>query len=72
MKDGKFWHCYLQIFHSAIACMLQSLKATITMLKVVQCLEGHFHHAVYSFDPYIGDYPEQALLSCIVQGWCVK
>ena len=26
----------------------------------------------YGLGPYIADYPEQALLACIVQGWCAK
>ena len=72
MKDGKFWHCRQQIFHPAIAHMLQPLKAAMTVPDVIQCPDGHFCHAVYSLGPYIGDYPEQALLSCIIQGWCAK
>lgn len=39
---------------------------------VVKCPDRHLSRAVYSLGPYIGDYPEQALLSCIVQGWCPK
>ncbi|KAG6896459.1 hypothetical protein C0992_008142 [Termitomyces sp. T32_za158] len=27
---------------------------------------------VYGMGPYIADYPEQALLACIVQGWCAR
>ena len=72
MKDGEFCHCHHQIFHSSIACILQSLKPTMTEPKVVCCPDGHYHHTIYSLSPYIGDYPEQCLLSCIVQGWCVK
>ena len=42
------------------------------MLKpeVQQCPDGHFRHALYALTAYIADYPEQVLLSCIVQGWC--
>lgn len=72
MKDGEFWHCCQQIFHPAIAHMLQPLKAAMTVPNVIQCPDGHFCRAVYSLGPYIGDYPEQALLFCIIQGWCAK
>jgi len=42
------------------------------MLKpeVQQCPDGHFRRVVYTLAAYIADYPEQVLLSCIVQGWC--
>lgn len=72
MKDAEFRHCRRQIFHSAIARMLQPLRAAMTEPVVVKCPDRHYRRAVYSLGPYIGDYPEQALLSCIVQGWCAK
>lgn len=40
--------------------------------EVTKFPDGHFHRAIYSLGPYIADYPEQALLACIVQGWCAK
>ena len=72
MKDAEFRSCRHQIFHSAIARILQPLKAAMTEPVVVQCPDRHFHRAIFSLGPYIGDYPKQALLSCIVQGWCPK
>ncbi|KAF8151393.1 hypothetical protein B0H34DRAFT_664731, partial [Crassisporium funariophilum] len=27
---------------------------------------------IYGIGPYIADYPEQALLACIVSGWCPR
>ena len=39
-------------------------------LEVVWCPDSHYHCAIYS--PYIGDYPKQCLLSCIIQGWYAK
>ena len=38
--------------------------------EVVQCPDGYFRHAIWGLGPYLGDYPEQVLLGCIVQGWC--
>ena len=34
--------------------------------------DRYYHHAIYSIGPYIVNYPEQALLACIMQGWCAK
>ncbi|KAI0246259.1 hypothetical protein BJV78DRAFT_1277264 [Lactifluus subvellereus] len=42
------------------------------MFRLTQCPDGHFCHVIYGLGPYIADYPEQALLACIVQGWCPK
>ena len=72
MKDAEFHHCRHQIYYSAIACMLQPLHMVMTKLVVVKCPDCHYRCMVYSLGPYIGDYPKQALLSCIVQGWCAK
>jgi Plavaka transposase len=44
----------------------------MTKPEVVQCPDGHYRWAIYGLGPYIADYPEQALLACIVQGWCPK
>ncbi|KAL6310202.1 hypothetical protein BKA93DRAFT_814481 [Sparassis latifolia] len=42
------------------------------MSEVTRCADGHFRRVIYGLGPYIADYPEQALLACIVQGWCPK
>ncbi|KAG1860203.1 hypothetical protein DFJ58DRAFT_840085 [Suillus subalutaceus] len=63
----KFWH---QLLHSSLAKMLESLKPSMTTPEVVCSPDGHFRRAVYGLGPYIADYPEQALLACIVQNWC--
>jgi len=52
--------------------MLESLKPGMTKPEPVRCPDGHFRRAVYGIGPYIADYPEQALLACIVQNWCPK
>ncbi|KZT18295.1 hypothetical protein NEOLEDRAFT_1184396 [Neolentinus lepideus HHB14362 ss-1] len=61
-----------QIFHSSLARILESLKPGMTLPEVTLCADGHFRRALYGIGPYIADYPEQALLACIVQGWCPK
>ena len=42
----------------------------VTTPEVVKCSDGHFRRVIYGIGPYITDYPEQALLASIVQGWC--
>ena len=44
----------------------------MTNPEVTHCSDGHFQQVVYGLGPYIADYPEQALLACIVQGWCPR
>jgi hypothetical protein len=44
----------------------------MTIPDIMQTPDGHFRCVVYSLGPYITDYPEQALLACMVQGWCPR
>jgi hypothetical protein len=39
---------------------------------ITLCCDGHLRRVIYGVGPYIADYPEQALLACVVQGWCPK
>ncbi|PIL25424.1 hypothetical protein GSI_13314 [Ganoderma sinense ZZ0214-1] len=59
-----------QLFHSSLSRILSSLKPGMTTPEVVRCGDKHFRKIIYGLGPYIADYPEQALLACIVQGWC--
>ncbi|KAJ7612911.1 hypothetical protein DFH06DRAFT_1274599 [Mycena polygramma] len=61
-----------QLFHSSIARILQPLKPHMTKPRITRCADGHFRRAIYGLGPYIADYPEQALLACIVQGHCPR
>ena len=71
-NNGKF-HCFQhQLFHTALAWILGGLKESMTTPEVVRCLDGHYCWDIYTFGPYIGDYPEQVLLANIVQMWCPK
>jgi hypothetical protein len=40
--------------------------------RITLCANGQYRHVIYGLGPYIADYPEQALLACIVQNWCPK
>ncbi|KIM75719.1 hypothetical protein PILCRDRAFT_13365 [Piloderma croceum F 1598] len=44
----------------------------MTTPEVARCPDGHYRRVIYGLGPYIADYPKQALLLCIVQGWCPK
>jgi hypothetical protein len=44
----------------------------MTIPRITRCCDGHFRRVIYGLGPYIADYPEQALLACIVQNWCPK
>ena len=61
-----------QLFHSSLQHILSSLRPHMTTPRVTRCGDGHLCCVIYGLGPYIADYPEQALLACIVQGWCPK
>jgi len=44
----------------------------MTSPEVVSCGDGQFRRAIYGLGPYIADYPEQVLLTCVVSGWCPR
>ena len=59
-----------EVINTSLVKILESLKPGMTTPEVVCLPDGHFRKVVYGLGPYIADYPEQALLACIVQGWC--
>ncbi|KIJ06883.1 hypothetical protein PAXINDRAFT_42024, partial [Paxillus involutus ATCC 200175] len=59
-----------QLFHAAMSRILTSLKSGMTTPQVIQCPDRHFRHVIFGIGPYLADYPEQVLLSGIVQNWC--
>ncbi|KAI0706396.1 hypothetical protein C8Q76DRAFT_771056 [Earliella scabrosa] len=61
-----------QLYHTAIAYVLSSLRQGMTVPEVIRCPDGHFRRAVFELGPFIADYPEQVYLGGIVSGWCPK
>ena len=53
--DVHFCKFKKQIFHMALAQILQPLKHGMTMPEVLHCPDGHFCHAIYGIGPYIAD-----------------
>jgi hypothetical protein len=70
--DASFRKFHRQLLHSSLAKILESLKPGMTTPEIIRFPDGHFRRVIYGLGPYIADYPEQALLACIVQGWCAK
>ncbi|KAI0308938.1 hypothetical protein OF83DRAFT_1072783, partial [Amylostereum chailletii] len=61
-----------QLFHSSLATIFEPLKVNMTVPEVIMCPDGHYRHIIYGLGPYIADYPEQVLLSSVVQNWCAR
>ncbi|KAI9439187.1 hypothetical protein H4582DRAFT_2111330 [Lactarius indigo] len=70
--DNEFRKFRRQLFHSSLAQILSSVCPVMSTPEVTRTPDGHFRRVIYSIGPYIADYPEQALLACIVQGWCPR
>ncbi|KAG5649624.1 hypothetical protein H0H81_002797 [Sphagnurus paluster] len=70
--DVNFRKFCRQLFHSSLAHILGSLKPWMTKVRIIRCADGHFRRVIFGLGPYIANYPEQALLACIVSGWCAK
>ncbi len=60
------------LFHGSLREIFESLRSAMEIPEVVRFGDRHFRHVIYGLGPYIGDYPEQVLLACIVSGWCAK
>jgi hypothetical protein len=71
-NDPKFRKFKRQLFHTSLSKILETLKPGMTTPEIARCPDNHFRRIIYSLAAYIADYPEQALLTCIVQGWCPK
>ncbi|KAJ7889344.1 hypothetical protein B0H14DRAFT_3855779 [Mycena olivaceomarginata] len=71
-KSKEFRKFRRQLFHSSIARILQPLKPHMIKPRITRCTDGHFRRTIYGLGPYIADYPEQALLTCIVKGHCPR
>jgi hypothetical protein len=52
--------------------MLASLQPGMTVPEVIYCGDGNYRRVIYGIGPYIADYPEQCLITSIVQGWCPR
>jgi hypothetical protein len=61
-----------QLFHASVAAVLRSLLPGLTAPVIRKCPDGHFRRVIYDLVAFIANYPEQVMLTGIVQGWCAK
>ncbi|KAG1895104.1 uncharacterized protein F5891DRAFT_984552 [Suillus fuscotomentosus] len=70
--DVKYRNFRRQLFQRSLAKTFESVKPFMETFDVTCFLDGHFRRTVHSLGPYIADYPEQLILSGIVQNWCPR
>ncbi|KAI6094812.1 hypothetical protein F5141DRAFT_1191608 [Pisolithus sp. B1] len=68
--DPEFHTFWRHLFHTSLEAIFHAMCLAMTKPQSAKCADGHYCRAIYGLGPYIADYPEQALLACIVQGWC--
>lgn len=61
-----------QLYHTSLTHLLEPLRQGMTTPQVMRCPDGHFRRVIFEIGPFIADYPEQVLLTGIVQGKCPK
>ena len=61
-----------QLYHASIAAILRTLRPGMETPVVRRCPDGHFRRVIFDLVAFIADYPEQVMLTGIVQGWCPK
>ncbi|KAH9957482.1 hypothetical protein BGW80DRAFT_1185947 [Lactifluus volemus] len=70
--DPEFRKFKRQLFHASISAILQTLRPGMTSPVIRRCPDGHYRRVIYDLVAFIADYPEQVMLTGIVQGWCPK
>ncbi|KAN0139618.1 hypothetical protein V8E53_002280 [Lactarius tabidus] len=61
-----------QLYHASVAAILRPLLLGMTSPVIRRCPDGHLRRVIYDLVAFIADYPEQVMLTGIVQGWCAK
>jgi hypothetical protein len=61
-----------QLYHASVATILRPLLSGMRAPVICRCPDEHFRSVVYDLVAFIADYPEQVMLTGIVQGWCPK
>lgn len=61
-----------QLYHASISAILDPLREAMTRPVIRRCPDGHLRKVIYDLVAFIADYPEQVMLTGIVQGWCPK
>lgn len=61
-----------QLYHASVSAILDPLRQGMTHPVIRRCPDGHLRRVIYDLVAFIADYPEQVMLTGIVQGWCPK
>lgn len=61
-----------RIFHNAVSGILEPLKPGMLEPVILRCPDGHCRRVIFGLGPYIADYPEQVLVTCVKTGGCPK
>ncbi|KIL58389.1 hypothetical protein M378DRAFT_86568 [Amanita muscaria Koide BX008] len=59
-----------ELFHGSVSQILQTLRPGMEEPELLRYADGYYRRTIYGLGAYIADYPEQVILSCIVQDWC--
>ena len=71
-SDPTFHTFCQQLFHTLFSKIFSSLQPVIDQPEIVQCPDRNYRHGIWGFGAHIGNYLEQTLMACIVQGWCAR
>jgi Plavaka transposase len=67
-SDPEFRKFKRQLYHVSISAILQPLQPGMTTPVIRRCPDGHYRQVIYDLVAFIADYPEQVMLTGIVQG----
>ena len=71
-KSVKFRFFKRKLFHTSFSAILAPLRRGMSAPVIRRCPDGHFRRVIYDLLAFIADYPEQVMLSAIIQNWCPK
>jgi len=61
-----------QLYYASVAAILCPLLPGMRAPVICRCPDRHFRSVIYNLVAFIADYPEQVMLTGIIQGWCPK
>ncbi|KAH9974793.1 hypothetical protein BGW80DRAFT_1490177 [Lactifluus volemus] len=71
-NDPEFRKFKRQLYHASISAILRTLQPGMTSPVIRRCPDGHYRRVIFDLVAFIADYPEQVMLTGIVQGWCPR
>ena len=70
---NKVFHIFKhQLYQASVAAILRPLRPGMEVPVIRRCPDGYFRKIIYDLVAFIANYPEQAMLTGIVQGWCPR